>query len=233
MLSSCRGIFYNKKNQRSSASEENNEWNGNSPPSAVIGQLRDETPTVIPVKPPNQPIKEIRFDIWYQAKHTEEEKRQVRIDYKNCLFRHQDKKNPHKSCEYIQIRKEDQVRFEGKHYCYGVKKDKEAPVNKNIKARIYDKGDNILAEDYLRCLRPNPCHIENDPILTAYFPYSKEASKVEIIKIKDGQEIVLEETQYFNYYNEKKLLSYDEIKKSNTYYKESNCHHIQIFSHGH
>ena len=228
MLSSCSGIFYNKKNQRSSASEENNERTNKLPPPVVIGQLRDATPTAIPVKSPNKPIKEIKYDIRYYPKHTEEEKRQVRIDYNNCLFRHQDKENPHESCKYIQVREEDRIRFLGKRYCYGVKKDKESPVNKNIKARLYNKGDNILAEDYLRCLSPNSCHIEDDPILTVYFPYYKEASKVEIIKIEDGQEIILKETKYFKYDNKRKLLSYDEIKKSNTYYKESNCHHIRI-----
>ena len=65
----------------------------------------------IPVKPPNKPIKEIRFDIWYQPKHTEEEKRQVTIDYNDCLFRHQDKENPHESCKYIQVREEDRIRL--------------------------------------------------------------------------------------------------------------------------
>ena len=190
-----------------------------------------------PSEPPNKPIKEIRFDIWYQAKHTEEEKKQVRINYNSCLLRHQDKENPHESCEYIEVREEDRIRFEGGHYCYDTKKDKESIFNKNLKARLYDRNGSVLAEDYLRCDRhldmTKTCHTYTQPSLNFYLPYSKKADKVEVIKIEDGQEVFLKEIRYSKYGSKKKLLNYDEITKSNTYYKGLNCHYIQIVSHSH
>ena len=136
-------------------------------------KIKDE---FIPVKPPNKPIKEIRFDIWYQPKHTEEEKRQVTIDYNDCLFRHQDK-NPHESCKYIQVREEDQVRFDIKYYCYETEKNKPSPFNKNLKVWLYDKEGNILTEDYLRCDRyldkSGTCHKHIAPSLNFYLPLSE------------------------------------------------------------
>ena len=186
--------------------------------SILYKQLKHDPPS----KPPNEPIKEIRFNAHYWPKNTEEEKRAIKIDYDHCLLRRQKEENPHKHCEYLKAREEDSVHFESKAYCYDIKQDKESPFKKNLKARLYDKEGNILVEDYLRCDRnldgTETCDKETTPHLNFYLPYSKQAYEMKVIKTEGAKEIVL---------NEIKLLSYEEIRKS-VYSKLSKCHHIGL-----
>ena len=235
LLSSCRGIFYNRKNQKSPVSEENNKWTSKTIPPAVLAQLQDTKPRATPTPPElmNELVKEIRFDIQYYPKHTEEEKKRVKIRYNNCLFRNPNKENRHEYC-HIKVRTEDHIYFKYKSYCYDIKKDKETPFNKSLKAKLYDKNGNILAKDYLRCDRnldgTDDCHKETQPSLNFYFPYFKTADRVEVIKIEDGKEIVVKQTEYFSYsIYDNKILNHKEIQQSKTYFKESNCHHIRFF----
>ena len=174
----------------------------------------------------NEPIKEIQFAVWHQPKHTEEERRRVGIDYEDCLLRHQDKEPNHKHCEYIKIREEDHIRFDIKSYCYWIKEDKESVFRENLKARLYDKEGNVLAEDYLRCDRyldkTKTCHTYDQPSLNFYLPYSKKAYKVKVVKKEGEEEIVL---------NELELFSYEEIKSSlviETYVEGANCHSMYV-----
>ncbi|MCZ0932627.1 MAG: hypothetical protein OXJ52_05700 [Oligoflexia bacterium] len=172
----------------------------------------------------NEPIKEIQFDVRYQPKHIGEGKRRVMIEYNNCLSRNRGRENLQEYC-HIEVRKEDRIRFQIQSYCYDINQDKESIFNKNLKARLYDKEGNILAEDYLRCERDldgtETCHKRTSPSLNIYLPYSKKAYKVKVIKIDGEKEIVL---------NEQELLSYKEIKNSKDYFEGSNCHAMYIMS---
>ena len=224
-LFSCRGILY-KKTHRASVSKEDNQWTMTTPPPAMTEPFFEiGGPSGIPTPPElmNEPIKEIQFDVRYYPKHTEEEKRQIMIDYEDCLFRNQGRKNLHEYCN-IKVRTENHIDFKIKSYCYDTKQDKESIFNENLKARLYDKEGNILAEDYLRCHRyldkTKTCHTYTQPSLNFYLPYFKKAFKVQVIEIEGEKEIVL---------NEKQLLSYDEIKNSKEdYFEGSNCHSMYI-----
>ena len=220
-LFSCRGIFY-KKTHRSSTSEKSNKWIMTTPPPIMTSPILEFAFSTIPTPPElmNKPIKEIQFYTSYRPKPTEKEKKRVIESYQNCV--NTTYKNNPEFCKHFSLN-EHRLRFEGKSYCYEIKKDKESLFKKNLKARLYDKEGNILAEDYLRCDRnldgTETCDKQSTPSLNFYLPYSKKAYKIQVVEIEDGKEIIL---------NEKQLLSYNELKNSKTYYKGSFCHLIQI-----
>ena len=205
ILSSCRGISYNKE--------------GAGLP--TFHTLFPEIPT--PPELINEPIKEIRFDVWYQPQYTEKEKNRIMTEYKYCFIN--DPTKDHKMiCKRSKARiKQDLVRFDIKSYCYGIKPDKESVFNTNLKARLYDKKGNRLAEDYLRCDRyldkTKTCHTYDQPSLNFYLPYSKKAYKVKVVKKENEEEIIL---------NEMKLFSHEEIINSKIYRKGINCHSIRV-----
>ena len=165
------------------------------------------------------PLKEIRFFMMYKPKYTEEKKKEAMVNREYCFINDPDR-NRQRVCKYLKhIFEKDYIDFQIKAYCYDIKPHKESIFRKNLKARLYDKEGNVLAEDYLRCDRNldglETCHKRTYPYLNFYLPYSKKAYKVQVIKQEEEKEIIL---------NEKELLSYEEIKESRDYFKRSNCH---------
>ena len=153
-------------------------------------------------KPLNKAFKEIQFDIWYQPKYTEKEKKEVMTDYDQC-FKNDPNEDYQMICKLSKARiAKDQVRIDMKSYCYDIKQDKPSIFKKNIKARLYDKAGNILAEDYLRCDRnldgTDTCNQESMPHLDFYLPYLEKADKVKVIKTENGKEITLNEIEILN-----------------------------------
>ena len=76
-----------------------------------------------------------------------------------------------------------------------------------------------MAEDYIRCGRnlngTESCNKKKHRYLSLYLPYSKQAYKIQVIKEEDGEGIVL---------NQKELLTYEQIKESESYFEGLNCH---------
>ena len=166
-------------------------------------------------------LKEIHFKVSYSLQYTEQEKENAiqTYNYNQYCLDNNPIANSHLCKDLKTLFEQDIVRFKSKFYCYDIKKDKESIFKENIKAKLYDKEENILAEDYLRCDRKldgtEDCRNNSSPHLNFYLPYSKKAHKIKVIKEQDGKEIIL---------NEKELLSYEEIRNGGRYSEHYNCH---------
>ena len=167
--------------------------------------------------PSNKSVQEIRFVGWYRPEPIAEEQKNLMLHYKECIKEAgKFEENPDIHCDRMVFRKKPRLRFEAEQYCY--ESEHKTPVfNKNLKARLYDKEENVLAEDYLRCLSSDLCHTKSSPMLIFYLPYFEKADKVQVIKIQGAKEILL---------NEEKLSHPDKIKDTrfSGYSKKTNCH---------
>ena len=69
-------------------------------------------------------------------------------------------------------------------FCYDKITDKDAVFDKNLKARLYDKAGNLLAEDFIRSDDTD----RKKPIFRVYFTYH-DNSEIRLVKLEDGKEI--------------------------------------------
>lgn len=75
--------------------------------------------------------------------------------------------------------------YSSSRYCYKQTTQKEVIYDKNLRFRLYDKKGKILAEDFIRLEKQISQSIQD---VIAYLPYNKEASKIQIVKLKEDEE---------------------------------------------
>ena len=76
-------------------------------------------------------------------------------------------------------------------FCYNKTLDnnKEVAFNKNLRVRLYDKEENIIAEDYLRVTHIDK---ENNWFFTvSYIPYHKEGYFFHVVRLEGKKEVIL------------------------------------------
>ena len=78
-------------------------------------------------------------------------------------------------------------------FCYDKVKNKTPILDRSLRARLYDKAGNLLAEDFIRSFRPystdrEPSSARKMPYIQIYFPYHDNGSEFRLVKIKNGRE---------------------------------------------
>lgn len=76
------------------------------------------------------------------------------------------------------------------HYCYDRALDnKEFPFNKDLRVRLYNKEEKIIAEDYLRVTRFDEQN--NSFSIVSYILYHKEGHFFQVVRLEGTKEVVL------------------------------------------
>ncbi len=89
--------------------------------------------------------------------------------------------------EFLNIGDEN-FRYSFIEYCYNKSvSSKESIFKGNFKVRLYDKENNLLAEDSLRLKSDD----KDSSFVMAYLPYHNAGHEIRVIKIVEGKEIIL------------------------------------------
>ena len=86
---------------------------------------------------------------------------------------------------------DEKFKYSFTEYCYKkTSRNKESVFKDNFKARLYDKENNLLAEDSLRLKSDE----KDSPSVIAYLSYHNAGHEVRVIKIVEGKETFLQTT---------------------------------------
>ena len=96
--------------------------------------------------------------------------------------------------EAIKDRYQDDIKeyfnYSEMRYCYHKTNDRKPVFNRNLRARLYDRRDTLLKEDFLRLEKCCRFH-DDDPWVVSYLPYHDEGHEIRIVRLEGTKEIVL------------------------------------------
>ena len=110
-------------------------------------------------------------------------------------------------------------------YCYNEKSSKESVLDKSLKARLYDKEENLLSEDFLRW--DGPFYPESQSVIS-YIPYHNEGHEIFIVNLKEEKEVILKKLSVQSQEKlREKSIAYDPVYKFYEWWRfheENECH---------
>ena len=80
-------------------------------------------------------------------------------------------------------------------FCYNQMKEDKPILNKNLRARLYDKEGNLITEDFLRI--DGPIDRKSQGVIS-YIPYNEEGVSIRIVRLKGKKEIILKKLGMFS-----------------------------------
>ncbi len=99
------------------------------------------------------------------------------------------------SGDYSTSGTKEKFEYKGSNPCYYVKKPKKGDIlDKNLRARLYDKDGNILTEDFLRVWDTYDKYFR----VISYLPYDDNGHEIRIVRLKDNQEVTLETIEFLS-----------------------------------
>ncbi len=88
----------------------------------------------------------------------------------------------------------EKFEYRGIRYCYYTTKPKKDTLDKNLRARLYDKDGNILTEDFLRTSEI----FRTSTRINSYLPYDDNGHEIRIVRLKDNKEITIETIEFLS-----------------------------------
>ena len=118
-----------------------------------------------------------------------------------------------------------------REYCYNETEEKGTnPVfNKNLRARLYDREENLLSEDFLR---QDGRSIPGSQSVISYLPYLDEGYEFRVVRLKGKKEIVLKQIEIYTQEELREITHYVQnniTKREGWVYNEERECHIAAF----
>ncbi len=88
----------------------------------------------------------------------------------------------------------EKFEYRGIRYCYYTTKPKKDTLDKNLRARLYDKAGNILSEDFLRTSEI----FRTSTRFNSYLPYDDNGHEIRIVRLKDNKEVTIETIEFLS-----------------------------------
>lgn len=82
----------------------------------------------------------------------------------------------------------------GERYCYHKKVPKIPVTDRNLRARLYDKKEKMLTEDFLRFPYPDDGGFSR--VVDVYLPYHDKGHEIRVVRLEGTKEIVLYTTSF-------------------------------------
>ena len=164
----------------------------------ICFSFSSQAETNIIIKWPKKELKEMIIWGFYTRENQEE------IEEAEKMFRSRGFLKEGESVEekfsHLELGKEKYNRS-GQLFCYEGKKEEtkvESRIfNPNLKVQLYDKGGNLLSEDFLRDSNPkNSTENSYEWSVISYVPYHKEGHDLQVVRFEVDNKIILEKLEF-------------------------------------